>query len=180
MRGIREEVRCRVPRLTMSLVMAIIFFVIGYVVPRAPGIESILVPGIEGGASYLIGAITLGITVIFLIRALYDALVLGDIVMDIIVRRLGIKGESSPRRAARDFIYIIVIILVTTAIFPVVVLVKWPGESSWLSAATIYIALGLIIVLIYDIGRVIYRVIEQRAELLADRLSKIAETDEKG
>ena len=87
MRGIREEVRCRVPRLTMSLLMAIIFFVIGYVVPRAPGIDSILIPGIEGGASYLIGAITLGITVIFLILALYDALVLGDIVMDIIVRR---------------------------------------------------------------------------------------------
>jgi hypothetical protein len=160
--------------------MAIIFFVIGYVVPRTPGIDSILIPGIEGGASYLIGAITLGITVIFLIRALYDALVLGDIVTDIIVRRLGIKGERSPRRAARDFIYIIVIILVITAIFPVVVMVKWPGESSWLAAATIYIALGLIIVLIYDIGRVIYRVIEQKAELLADSLSKIAETDESG
>ena len=39
--------RRRVPRLTMSLLMAIIFFVIGYVVPRTPGIDSIPIPGIE-------------------------------------------------------------------------------------------------------------------------------------
>ncbi|MCW3981383.1 MAG: hypothetical protein NWF11_07920, partial [Candidatus Bathyarchaeota archaeon] len=118
------------------------------------------------------------ITAIFLIRALADALVLVEILTDIFVRRIGIKGERSPRRAARDFIYIIVIILIATAILPVRILLP-ENIVPWFTAATIYSALVVIIILIYDIGRVIYRFIEQRAELLADRLSKIAEPDEK-
>ncbi|MCW3981409.1 MAG: hypothetical protein NWF11_08055, partial [Candidatus Bathyarchaeota archaeon] len=108
MSRIREEVRHRVPRLTMSLLIAIIFWIISIVVPSTIG--SITIPGVETEASYIIWVITLGITAIFLIRALADALVLVDILTDIFVRRIGIKGERSPRRAARDFIYIIVII----------------------------------------------------------------------
>jgi hypothetical protein len=38
-----------------------------------------------------------------------------------------------------------------------------------------YIALGLILILIYDIGRIIYRIIEQRAESVADHFAKMAE-----
>ncbi|MCW4053162.1 MAG: hypothetical protein NWE78_08150 [Candidatus Bathyarchaeota archaeon] len=172
---VREEVRNRVPRLTMSLLIAIIFWIISMVVPSTIG--DISIPGVETKASYLVWAITVGITAIFLIRALADALVLGDILTDIFVRRIGIKGERSPRRAARDFIYIIVIILIATAILPVRVFLP-DNIVPLFTAAAIYSALAVIIVLIYDIGRVIYRLIEQRAEILADRLSKIAEPDE--
>ena len=176
MSRIREEVRHRVPRLTMSLLIAIIFWIISIVVPSTIG--GITIPGVETEASYIIWVITLGITAIFLIRALADALVLVDILTDIFVRRIGIKGERSPRRAARDFIYIIVIILIATAILPVRILLP-ENIVPWFTAATIYSALVVIIILIYDIGRVIYRLMEQKAELLADHLSKIAEPDEK-
>lgn len=175
MSKVRKEVRTRIPRLTMSLLIAIIFWIISMIVPSTIG--NITIPGVETEASYLIWAITLGVTAIFLIRALADALVLGDILTDIFVRRIGIKGERSPRRAARDFIYIIVIILIATAILPVRVLVP-ENVAPWFVGATIYSALAVIIILIYDIGRIIYRLIEQRAEVLADRLSRIAEPTE--
>ena len=113
-----EEIRRRVPRLTMSLVLAIIFWIISAIVP--PTVSNIPVPGIDTNAGFLIWVVTIIIAAVFVIRALSDALFLGDIVTDIIVRRLGIKEERSPKRAARDLIYIIVIILIATAILPVI------------------------------------------------------------
>jgi cation transport ATPase len=174
MSGVREEVRRRFPRLTMSLVMAIIFWIISAVVP--PTVSTVTIPGISMDAGFLIWIVTILITSIFLIRALSDALVLGDIVTDIIIKRMGIKGERSPRRAARDVTYIIVIILIATALLPIIgALVEEESIKHWVSLVTVYGALGVIIILIYDIGRILYKIIEQRAESLADRLSRIAE-----
>lgn len=113
-------------------------------------------------------------TAIFLIRALADGLVLSDILTDIFVKRLGIKEERSPRRAARDTIYIIVIILVTTALYPLInTLEKSIREP--LSVATTYIALGIILILIYDIGRILYRIVERKAESMAESLAKMTD-----
>lgn len=176
---IKEEIRRRVPRLTMSLVIALIFLAISIVIP--PTISTIVIPGLNVDTGFLVWIITTVITAIFLIRALFDALVLGDVVTDIIVRRLGIKGERSPRRAARDLIYIIIIILIATAILPIVTAFQSSlGNQivSWITSITIYVSLGIILILIYDIGRILYRIIEKRAESLADQLSKIVEQNE--
>jgi cation transport ATPase len=177
MSNIKEEIRRRVPRLTMSLVIAIIFFAISLVVPST--VSNIILPGINVDAGSIIQIITIVITAIFLIRALSDALFLGDIVTDIVIRQMGIKEERSPKRAARDLVYIIVIILVVTAVLPFIATLE-ETVAYWLTIITIYTALGIIIILIYDIGRILYRIIEQRAESLADRLSKMAEQSENG
>jgi len=177
MSNIREEISRRVPRLTMSLVIAVIFFAISLVVPET--VSNISLPGIDLPASSVIQIITIVITAIFLIRALSDALFLGDIVTDIIIRRMGIKEERSPKRAARDLIYIIIIILIATAILPFIAMLEG-NIAYWLEILTTYTALGIIIILIYDIGRILYRIIEQRAESLADHLSKMAEQNKNG
>ena len=76
---------------------------------------------------------------------------------------------------ASFFIYIIIVILAVTAISPVLATVS----ADLLSTVVTYVALGLIILLIYDIGRILYRVVEQKAESLADRLAKTNEIDSK-
>ncbi|MEJ2281505.1 MAG: hypothetical protein P8X97_06295 [Candidatus Bathyarchaeota archaeon] len=169
---IGEEIRNRFPRLTMSLIMAFIFYLINTFVPTT--MEGINLPGLNINAGTLIGTIALIFTAIFLIRALADALVLSDILTDIFVKRLGIKEERSPKRAARDLIFIIVIILVTTAIFPLINTLE-PGVGDPLSMATTYIALGMILILIYDIGRILYRIVERKAESVADGLAKMTD-----
>jgi MFS family permease len=169
---IGEEVRSRFPRLTMSLVLAIIFYLVNVVVP--PLLGDVVLPGININAGTLIGAIALIFTAIFLIRVLADALVLSDIFTDIFVKRLGIKEERSPRRAVRDTIYIIVIILVTTALLPIISTLD-PGIKNPLTIVTTYVALGMILILIYDIGRILYRIVERKAESIADSLAKMAE-----
>ena len=161
----------------MSLVIALIFWVISMVVPAT--IPPISIPGLEIGAPTLTRIITAIVTGIFLIRALSDALVLGDIVTDIVVRRLGIRIESSPRRAARDFIYIIVIMLIVTGLVPIID--TFAGSvKDWLILLTIYSALGLILLLIYDMGRILYRILERHAETLADRIAGLSENIEEG
>ncbi|MBE0511684.1 hypothetical protein IBX38_01390 [Candidatus Bathyarchaeota archaeon] len=170
-KSIGEEVRRRFPRLTMSLVMAIIFWIISAVVP--PTISDLVIPGLNVNAGTLVGFIALLFTAIFLIRALSDALILSDIVTDIIVKRLGIREERSSRRAARDAIYIIIIILVATALYPVLGTLGNIGNT--LTTVTTYVALAIILLLIYDIGRILYRMVEQKAESVADRLAKMAE-----
>jgi cation transport ATPase len=167
-----EEIRDRFPRLTMSLVMAVIFLLVNIFVPPLMG--EIMLPGVNIKAGTLIGIIALIFTAIFLIRVLADGLVLSDILTDIFVKRLGIKEERSPRRAARDAIYIIVILLVTTALQSLTATLE-PGVEKPLATATIYVALAMILILIYDIGRILYRIVERKAESMADSLAKMAE-----
>jgi len=156
----------------MSLVMAVIFFLVNFYVP--PLMEDITLPGINFNADTLVGTIALIFTAIFLIRVLADGLVVSDILTDIFVKRLGIKEERSPRRAARDAIYIIIIILVTTALYPLINTLE-QNISDPLSMATTYVALGIILVLIYDIGRILYRIVERKAESVANSLAKMAD-----
>ena len=176
MKSKKEEIRRRFPRITMNLLMAFIFWIISAFVP--PTVTNIAIPGFDFNASLLIWIVTTVIMAIFLIRALADTLVLGDILTDIVIRRLGIKEEMSPKRAARDLIYIIIIILIVTAVSPILTTIENIGGT--LTIAATYIALGLIIVLIYDMGRILYRIIESKAELLADRLARTVDETEKG
>ena len=99
---------------------------------------------------------------------------LSDILTDIFVKRLGIKEERSPKRAARDLIYIIVIILVTTALQPIIGTLE-SGIRTLFATATIYVALAIILILIYDIGRILYRIVERKAESVADSLAKMTD-----
>ncbi|MBT8171671.1 hypothetical protein KJN74_02215 [Candidatus Bathyarchaeota archaeon] len=171
-KSIGEEIRNRFPRLTMSLVMAIIFYLINTVVPPLMG-DTVL-PGINIPAGMLVGTIALIFTAIFLIRTLADGLVLSDILTDIFVRRLGIREERSPRRAARDAIYIIVVILITTALYPVINTLE-SNIGDTLSIGLTYVALGIILILIYDIGRILYRIVERKAESMADGFAKMTD-----
>ena len=86
----------------------------------------------------------------------------------------GEKKIGVLKRALRDIIYIIAILLVAAATIPILNSIE---RSGILSTAVIYITLALIIILIYDIGRIIYKIIEKKAETLAEKLAKVAEEE---
>ena len=163
-----EEIRRRLPRLVTNLIMAIIFWIISTFIP--PTLPSLIVPGINTEASTLLWLLTMVIMAIFLIRALTDALVLGDVLTDVLVRKLGVKEEQASKRAARELVYIIAIVLVVTAVSPLLAAVQDVGY--YLSTATVYIGLGLVILFVYDIGRITYKIIEEKAESFADYFTK--------
>jgi len=171
---IREEMK-RVPRLIMSITMAAIFGVISIVVP--PLVEGTTVPGINVKGSFLLWVCFILVTLIFAIRALSDSLALADVLTDIFLRRLGAKKDRSLKRVGRDAIYIIVTILLASAFIPFLSAVAEIGTM--LAGAASLIALFLIIVLIYDVGRILYRTVEAKAETLSDRLVKLARRNRK-
>jgi hypothetical protein len=148
--------------------MAIIFWIISVFVP--PTLPEIIIPGINTPAAFLVTVLTMIIMAIFLIRALTDALVLGDVLTDAITKKLGVKEEQASKRAARELVYIIVIVLVVTAVAPLLENIQDVGV--YLSTITVYVGLGLVILFIYDIGRTVYKIIEEKAESLADYVSQ--------
>jgi hypothetical protein len=167
----------------MSLVITVIFLIISFVIQQTQHLlpfSQITVPGIGQSLAALVTIVTVVIAIIFLIRALSDALFLGDILTDIILKRLGINEERSPKRAARELIYIIVIILIVTAISPILGAFVGGDIGSGIQILVIYLALGIIVVLIYDIGRTLYRVIELKVESVAEKLSNIVEEKSEG
>jgi hypothetical protein len=171
---IREEMK-RVPRLIMSITMAAIFGVISIAVP--PLVEGTTVPGIDVSGSFLLWICFMLVMVIFVIRALSDSLSLADVLTDIFLRRLGAKEDRSLKRVGRDAIYIILTILLASLFIPFLGSISEIG--SMLAGAAGLIALGLIIVLIYDVGRILYRTVEAKAEALSDRLVKLARRNRK-
>jgi hypothetical protein len=170
-----EEIRRRLPRLVTNVIMAIIFWLVSVFVP--PTLEGLIIPGINTQASTLVWILTILILGIFLIRALSDALVLGDVLTDVFVRKLGVKEERSPKRAAREFAYIIIIVLVVTAVSPLLATIQDFGF--YLKTATIYIGLALIILFLYDIGRIIYKIIEDKADSFADYFARMKQKNKR-
>jgi hypothetical protein len=166
-RSISEEVKRRFPRFIVSSIAALIFWGISVVAPAIFG-DSV-VPGINVSASWLVWVTSMLIMLIFLIRVLADGLVLADILTDAILKRLGAKEERSWKRAARDFIYIIIAVLLAAAALPYLSSVQEIGGL--LAAAVSLVTLAFVILLIYDMGRILYKIIEKKTESVADWLS---------
>lgn len=168
MREKGEEIRKRLPRLFMNIILGFIFWLMSIFIP--PTLSEIIIPGIGTRASFLIWILMILVMGIFLIRVLSDALILGDVFTDIFVSKIGIKEERSPKRAAREVVYIIIIVLLVTAISPIISTIQDYGY--YLSTILTYLGLGLVIVFIYDIGRIVYTIIENKAESIAKELIK--------
>jgi hypothetical protein len=114
---------------------------------------------------------------IFLVRTFFDALTIVDDVTGLFLRRLGIKEGWSIQRVFKDIIYIVAILLVAAATFPL--FSELSNFGPLLQEITTYAALGLILLFVYDIGRTFYRITEEKANSVANRLSHSSNDGEK-
>jgi len=144
-KSIRAEVRTRFPRIVINLTVAFIF--------------------------WIVSPATL-IALIFLMRAASDILFFVDIWTEIIVRYLGIREERPLKRIARDIAYIILAILLATAISPIISPI--PQIGGYLTVAISVTALGVFLILIYDIGRVIHGVLQRKTQRIAEWIGGLA------
>ncbi|PDM26399.1 hypothetical protein CP083_04100 [Candidatus Bathyarchaeota archaeon B24-2] len=172
---VSEELKKRVPRFIVNLAaLALVTFVYN-TVPLPFGI--LLLPGLNISVDQLIRLVIILAILVLLARTLPDAFFLADVTADTLLKRLGMKDEEKPlRRAARDFVYIIVTVLMATAVLPFLTAI--PSYGHQMATAASLIALGAVLLLIYDIGRVVYGVLERKAEVIANRLLKRSEKGE--
>jgi hypothetical protein len=168
--AVREEIRYRLPRLIANVAIALSFTGMSYIVLwTLSSISTEIVFLLQIGLLLVAG--------IFLVRTLFDALTIVDKVTGLFLRLLGIKEGLSRQRVFKDTIYIVAILLVAAAIFPL--FSNLPNFGPLLQEITTYAALGLILLFVYDIGRTFYRITEKKANSVANRFSNSSNGEEK-
>jgi len=164
--AVSEEIRYRLPRLIANVAIALAFAGMSYIVLwTLNSISTEIVFLLQIGLLLAAG--------LFLVRTLFDALTIVDKVTGLFLRHLGIKDGWSRQRIFKDTIYIVAILLVAAAIFPLFSNLSTFGPL--LQKITTYVALGLILLFVYDIGRTFYRITEKKANSVANRISSNGE-----
>ena len=119
------------------------------------------------------------VTGIFLVRASFNTLTVGDRLTGSFFRRLGIKEGRSRQRIFNNQLCIVAVLLVAAAIFPL--FSSLSTFEPFLLQIITYGALGLIFLFVFDIGRNFYRFTEEKANSVANRISNsINEADKIG
>lgn len=170
MNATSEEFKYRLPKLFANLAIALVFFTISFVALWT-------LSGISTETVFLLQIGSLLVAGIFLIRTMFHVLAIIDKATGLFLTRLGIKEGWSRQRVFKDTIYVVVILLIAAAIFPV--FTSLPNYGTLLQEVTTYAAMILIILFVYDIGRTFYRITEKSANSVADRISSSINEDEK-
>jgi len=160
--AVSEEIRYRLPRLIANVAIGGSFAGMSYIVLwTLNSISTEIVFLLQIGLLLAAG--------LFLVRTLFDALMIIDKATALFMRRLGITEGWSRQRIFKDTAYIVAILLVAAATFPI--FSELSNFGSLLQEITTYAALGLILLFVYDIGRTFYRITEKKANSVANRIS---------
>jgi len=162
MNAVRDELRCRLPKLIANVAIALVFLGMSYTALWT-------LNSISTEITFLLQIGLLLAAGIFLVRTLFDALAIVDNVTGLFLRLFGIKEGLSKQRIFKDIIYIVIILLLAAATVPI--LSNLSTFRPLLLEITTYAALGLIILFVYDIGRTFYRISEKKANSVANRFS---------
>ena len=162
MSQLREEILFHSPKVVSNLALALLFWVVRYFV-------LITLETVTAEFVFLLQMGLLLVTGIFLIRASFNTLSIIDKLIGSFLNRLGIDDVWSRQRIFKDTMYIIAILLVAAAVFPI--LNSLSTTEPLLQQIVTYTALGLILLFVFDIGRNFYRLTEKKANSMAKRIS---------
>jgi len=177
--SVRSEIKHRLPRIVINITVAFLFWIVSQIGPIF--VKGLVIPGINipppfNTVSSIVGLTATLIAMIFFVRAISDILFFVDISTEIIVRSLGIKERRPLKRIARDFTYIILTLLIATAASPI--LSSIPQIGGYLTAIVSLAALGIFLILIYDVGKVIREVLHEKTRRIADWIGNLLEERE--
>jgi hypothetical protein len=170
MNAVSEELRNRLPKLIANTAITIVFLAMSFIALwTLSDISTEIVFLSQIGLLLAAG--------LFLVRTLFDALMIIDKVTGLFVKRLGVKDGWSRQRIFKDTVYVVAILLFAAAIFPL--FTRLPNYGYLFQEITTYVAFGLVLLFVYDIGRTFYRISEKKANFVANRISSSINEDEK-
>ena len=162
MTNLREEILFSSPKVVSNLALALLFWVARYIV-------LITIGNVNAEFVFLLQMGLLIVAGIFLIRASFNTLSIVDKLIGSFLGRLGIDDVWSRQRIFKDTMCIIAVLLVAAAVFPL--LNSLSTIEPLLQQIVTYVALGLILLFVFDIGRSFYRLTEKKANSMAKRIS---------
>jgi hypothetical protein len=168
--SLREEFKDKLPSLLANMALALLFGALGF-------FSSFLLDNMMEGLGYFSWLVFILVAGVFLIRALSNVLIIADKAIGIFITQLGIKEQWSRDRVVKDLVVIIIIILALAAIIPILTISINIGTG--LIAAITIVTVGVIFVFIYDIGRTSWRILQAKANTVADRFGNNSKGDEK-
>jgi hypothetical protein len=166
---LRENIVHALPKAVSNIVLALIFWFAHFAVQQT------LNP-IDTEQIFIIQTGLLIVSGIFLVRALFNGLTIADHLTKSLLKRLGINEKWSRKRILKDLMFIIAVILVAAGLYPIISLS--PNYEQVLQQIVTYSTLGFLLLFVFDIGRIFYRITENRANSVAIRFSNILSKDE--
>jgi hypothetical protein len=173
-----SEVRLRVPRIIFNLIKAIIMlFIIEYVLPLFIS-PKIIIPLISIEINLLLRGASLIIIIYYGYSILRDIMILSEKSVSLIVKWFGIiEEETSLKRAAKDVIWIIAVLLSSAAILPLIS--GLPNIPPWFNILAGIFFFLLVFVFIYDFVKTIYGFSKKRIDKFTIMISSKVEKIEK-
>lgn len=169
MKNLTKELMNRMPKVVSNLLLALIFWFIRFIVLTT-------LKTVNSEILFLLQTALLIVMGIFLFRALFISLNLFDRLTGSFLNRLGIKENWSRQRIFKDTLCIVAIILVAATLVPVF---ETFSNFELLLQITTYVALSLMLIFVFDIGRNFYRLTEEKANSIANRISNSNIDEEK-
>lgn len=170
MNALSTEIRNSFPKLIANGAIALTFLITSYIILWT-------LNGIKIEIVFLLRIGFLLAAGIFLVRVLFNALTILDKVTGLFVKLFGINDGLTRQRIFKDTIFIITILLITAALFPIISQLQ--NSITFLQQITTYVALGLILLFMFDIGRTFYRITEKKVNEVTNRISNSINQDEK-
>lgn len=176
-----DELRERLPRLAANLMLVVGLYIVTFLVSPLFTFFDPSLPTVNISISELIRLVLYMVIALFGVRIVVDLTRILDVGSSLLIPRLpGMKGEAeaSIRRAFKDAVYIIIVILVVWPVLPILstAFSGVPLFGGYISSAASFIVLGVILFFLYDISRTIHTIMSTRAiditELIVSRIAK--------
>ena len=169
MTTLREDIVHHSPKAVYNLVLAFVFWLAHFM-------TQIALSPINSEQAFLLQTGLIIISGIFLVRALFNALTIADHLTKKLLKRFGITEGWSRERILKDVIYIIAVLLLAAAVYPLLDLL--PNFEQIFRQSITYITLGFLFLFTFDIGRTFYRITEKKANSVANRFSDLINEEE--
>jgi hypothetical protein len=157
--SIQKEFKQSLPKLAANLALALAFGVTSIVLPQ-------VLDGAFTGAGFYAWLVLTIVAGAFLVRTLFSILVIGDKATGLFLRRLGIQERASRTRVLKDFAFIVATLLATAAVFPF--LETSGAAGNVLQTGVTIVAIGVILLFVYHVGRTSYQIFQEKANKMAD------------
>lgn len=167
-----NEIRTRVFRILVNTgIMVIIMVALNLFLPGALSLI-FLIP--QQGLTFTTTLVLLLIVIItfFALRILLDLIHLVDLTSIRFINKIpGLRTERkiSIKRALKEIIIVLVLILVGTVSSPFLLLI--PNVGGWFSLGISIVLLAISIILIYDAGKTLYAIFQSGIQLFVDKLA---------
>jgi len=177
-----HEIRDRLPRLILDFVALILALFVAYVVIPIASAISFTVPVIGLSVGLAVAVIFLVILAVLAVRILRDAAVMvhhGSHMLARAVPGLEEHHQHLIRKVARDFFSAVVILILFYLLTPFIVLM--PGIGASLAAAIPLVLAAVVVILLYDAGRLLYEEIAKSVQKVTDKIaSRVEEVEKSG